>query len=179
MQKISKAIAVFVVLALILLCGCVSKPVELQPFSSADGRFSILMPGAPKYESTNVDTAAGTLVMHSYMVEDAGMAYGVIYSDYPDFMKDADPQAVLDGGRDGAVAKIKGTLISETPLTLGGYPGRDITVSAGTLGFRSRIYLVNTRIYSVIVTGPTDKLKLPRVDEVLDSFKLTDKVGSP
>jgi hypothetical protein len=111
--------------------------------------------------------------MHTYMKEDAGMAYGAIYSDYPEYMKDADPEAMLDGGRDGAVAKLKGTLVAESPVTLGDYPGRDMTVSAGQLSFRSRMYIVGTRSYSVIITGPTNRIDDPVVEEVLDSFRLT------
>jgi hypothetical protein len=79
----------------------------------------------------------------------------------------------LDGGREGAVAKVNGKLLSETPLTLEGYPGREMTISAGQLGVRSRMYLVDNRAYSIIITGPVGELNLPRVDEVLNSFKLT------
>jgi hypothetical protein len=149
------------------------KPAELQSFSSTEGGFSILLPGTPKYDATTVDSAVGPLVIHSYMVEDAGMAYGVIYTDYPDFVRDADPEDILDGGRDGAVAKIKGTLVSEDRITLGGYPGRDITITSGQMGVRTKICLADTRMYSAIVTGSADKISDPRIEEVLDSFQLT------
>jgi hypothetical protein len=132
-----------------------------------------MLPGAPRHETQTVDTPAGQLIMHMYMVEDAGMAYGVIYSDYPDIVKDADPQTMLDGGRDATVAKFNGKLLSDAPITVNGHPGRETTISAGQMGVHSRTYLVDNRMYSVMVTGPVGKLNSTIAEEVLNSFKLS------
>jgi hypothetical protein len=173
-MKKKKAVFWGLVLLTVLFVGCTSKPAELQQFNSTEGGFSILLPGTPKYAVETVDSAAGPLVVNTYMVDGFDKAYGVMYTDYPDAVLETDPQKVLDGARDGAVTNVKGKLLSEAAMTLNGYPGREMNISAGQLGVRSRVYLVNKRIYSVIVTGPVNQMNLSVFDEVLNSFNLTE-----
>ena len=55
----------------------------MQTFSSKDGGFTISMPGTPKETVQTVDSAAGPLELHQFLVEDGTIAYIVMYNDYP------------------------------------------------------------------------------------------------
>jgi hypothetical protein len=167
----------FLVLGLALfLCVCCTneKTAELKAFSPDGGGFSIMLPGTPELQTQTVNTAAGPIVVKMYIVNDNGMAYIVSYNDYPqEAMDQTTPEQVLDGARDGAVANVYGKLLSETILSLDGYPGRQINVGVGDNGIKARIYLVNNRLYNVMVSGPGQKLTTKTVGDVLESFKLT------
>ena len=167
---------VFVFLAVFLFVGCTTtqKPAELKNFTSEDGRFSILLPDTPKFETHNLSSAVGPVVSKSYIVDDLDMSYGVTYTDYPsDVVERTDPQKMLDGARDGGISNSHGELVTEKNISLNGYPGREMTISVRDIAVRSRVYIVKNRLYSVLASGPIAQLYLEPAVSILDSFNLT------
>ena len=87
----------------------------------------------------------------------------------------------FDNGRDGMVAAIKGTLISEKAISLGGNPGRELKISA--TGNDGTEYIVRARFYQVGsrgLRGATDRRQVgggPIADaksvKYFDSFQVT------
>lgn len=138
--------------------------------NSTDGRFSVLMPVAPQVSSKPVDTAAGQLINHVALAQTASSAYAVSYADYPE--NSADPQEVLDSVRSGAINGIKGTLISGKNITHKGYPGREFQASTEGALYTSRIYLVNNRLYQMVVVVPATLAKPADISKFLTSFDL-------
>jgi hypothetical protein len=151
--------------------------IEWKEFSSAEGAFSILMPGQPALSNQTVKTAAGDMELHQYMVELRRRAYGVIYSDLPPlFLQQPDAaRLLLDAGRDGAVSQVKGRLVSEDIIHIGLNPGRELNVEFAKGTIRTRIYLINTRLYQVIAVVPSGQEQKASEDTVkfLDSFRTT------
>ncbi|MEP6707291.1 MAG: hypothetical protein ABJC05_07215 [Pyrinomonadaceae bacterium] len=106
---------------------------------------------------------------------DSDSIYGFIYFDYT-----PDMAFSLDKARDGAVGAVKGTLLSEEAISLGGYPGRELKVAAKNsdldLVIRARIYDVGRRVYILehicqkSSDSPTVAEKTARF---FDSFKVT------
>jgi hypothetical protein len=102
----------------------------------------------------------------------------VAYSDYPaEIIEQTDPQALLDSSRDGAVNNLGGTLVSEEVIDLAGNPGRSLVISANanqeqTATINSRIYLVENRLYQVLVVSPEGTESLEESLSFLDSFDL-------
>jgi len=174
MKKITMISSILIV---ILLSACGSTGPE--KFTSEEGAFSVISP-LPLEESTqSIDTELGLIEVHFFMAEQVDRAYMVGYSDYPqDFVDQSDPQAMLDGARDGAVGNINGKLVSEIKVLLDDqYPGREIVVTAmldqdqeGTL--KERMFLVGNRLYQVMVIAPSGDMGVQEMDEFINSFKL-------
>ena len=153
-----------------------------QAYVSEEGGFQIMTP-LPLEESTqSVDSELGPIEVHFFMAELSNRAYMVGYSDYPeDFIAQSDPQVLLDGARDGAVGNINGKLVSEFKISLADqYPGRELVVTAlldedteGTL--KGRMYLVNNRLYQIMVVAPSGDMSTQAMDDFINSFTLLQR----
>src|SRR5262249_4341028 len=68
-----------------------------------------------------------------------------------------------------------GKLISETDVSFGKYPGREVKAKLDEGMMRLRAYIVNQRMYLLMVMAPGDdkskQLESKRVNDFLDSFK--------
>lgn len=172
----------YVYAVLILLMGAslaqsVQKPVEWSKFTSLEGGYSVLLPAQPEIGSQKVDTAVGQTQYLATLL-DGNSYYLIGYFDYA-----PGTTFSLDKARDGMVAAIKGTLISETMISLGGKPGRELKVfgktSQGTeFLICARTYDIGNRVYVLqfIIPqredGSTNDEKMARF---FNSFQLTTK----
>jgi hypothetical protein len=161
-----------------LLAGC--GETTWSEYSSAEGAFSVLMPGTPTEQTQAQDTEMGTIDVHSFTFEEGDVAYLVGYNVFPAaVIGAASSDSMLDGARDGQVNAVKGTLVNEQKITLGAYPGRELEIqiedSDGTLSLRSRTFLVRDRLYQVMVVGPKGQSTSPDTTKFLDSFKLMEE----
>jgi hypothetical protein len=166
-----------VCLAAALLLAADDANTKLEDFAPKGGRFAVQMPGPPKEQTNKVNTAVGPIDVHMFVLSpDPNTAYIVGYSDYPEEMiKKSDIQKVLDGARDGAVKNVNGKLDWEKKITIDKHPGRDFAISTEHFEGRDRIYLVNARLYQVMVVGSKDFITDKVAQKFLDSFKLTEK----
>jgi hypothetical protein len=166
---------------LVFAIGLASVHAEDKPdwkeFASQEGRFKVLMPGTPKQDKfdTESDFGKGVLYMNSIAV--GKTMYGANYCDFPAEIKKAPIKQVFDSSRDGAVANMQGKLAGEKDIKLGDYPGREIQidVAGGKQLFRARVYLVDQRLYQVVVMGTKEAATSKDADKFLDSFKLAEK----
>ncbi len=165
--------AVGCVLLLVSGCGKAGKA-EFKEFASAEGRFKVKMPGTPKEEMH----FAGLVSMKVYSVQEENGAYAVAFADMPISMPEsaAQVQARLDGARDGMVKKANATLTSAHSISLRGtHPGRevnaDLPAQKGKL--RARVYLVDKRLYQVMVVGTKSWTTSSDATKFLDSLVVT------
>jgi len=152
--------------------------IKFEEFAPKGGRFTVQMPPQPKEQTSKVNTAVGPIDLHNFVCEpDPNTAYIVCYSDYPEEMiKKSDSQKVLDGVRDGAVKNVNGKLDWEKKITIDSHAGRDFAFKAERFEGRNRVYLVNARLYQMVLIGPSkDFITSKDAQRFLDSFKLTDK----
>src|SRR5262245_19463183 len=78
-----------------------------QEYKSAQGKYSVLMPGTPTETKRTPNTEAGPLDAYITYWSDDITAYVVMFSDYPkSVVKNEKPDQVLDNMRDGAVSSI-------------------------------------------------------------------------
>jgi TonB family protein len=164
-----------------------------KEFTSAEGRFTVLMPGVPTAESTPVETAAGRIKMHSYILQTNFGTYGVMYGDLPWYSDEPNPGR-LDSARNEALSK-GGRLLSESDVTLGGIVGRELLVDKDGYVLRARMFLVKERLYQAIIitranvafntgrpsSNPNERTDFyeANVTKFLDSFKLTEVESKP
>jgi hypothetical protein len=152
-------------------------PAEWQTFTSQNGHFAVLMPGTPKSEVDSVKTLIGTVDLHSFMVETDDFAYFVAYGDFPPaFVQSADTDAMLDGARDGAVADVNGSLVSERRISVQGFPGRELWIEATVSNQKglaqARMILVGNRFYQVLVVGPKERFAESQAERFLNTFQV-------
>lgn len=145
MQK--KCFAACFLLIVVTLAEGSQSTTEWVRYTSTEGRYSALVPQQPKLSSQDASASTGEkFTQFMAQATDSDSLYGFIYFDYP-----PDMDFSLDKARDGAVAAVKGTLLSEEAISLGGYPGRELKIAAKNsdldLLIRARIYDVGRRVY--------------------------------
>lgn len=199
-------------LLIILLCGaaqCFAQPGGAAPrareesaaawteFSSAQGGFTVLMPGAPNSTAHPLDTPLGEIPQGRSMVLTDSAVYIVNYSDFP--VSSEDPAVVkgaLDAGRDNATAEQPGTkLLSEKEVVLDGHAGREWLFEGPDVVLLIRAYFIKGRLYQVMIGAPPgvafkggrptadpgDRTEFfTRVSTIfLDSFRLSERREAP
>src|SRR5215470_15018256 len=114
---------------LVVSAAAVADEPSWKSFESKEGRFAVEFPGVPRQRSNTRPTARfGTLEQHMFLLEvpNTGV-FTVSYMDYPRGAMDKyKPDQLLDDARDNALKIAKGKLISETKVTMNGFPGRVI-----------------------------------------------------
>jgi len=147
--------------------------VPMQTFTSADGRFSILFPGAPKQDSQVINLKNGdstTIYQFSAEADTGNTSYILMYNDYSAAVVADSPQALLGRTRDGAVAGK--TLLTDVVIDLNGVPGRAYTaVDSDGYNYDVHEFLAGTRFYQLIIT--TSKgFTATRRDAFMNSFRI-------
>lgn len=173
-----RSLSVLVITVATLLMGCdAMKPPAFERFTSKAGRFSVMMPGKPKKQTQNVPSAVGNIKMDVYSVDRFSYAYLVMTSDMPTprKLKDDEIRQVLNDARDGALGQTKGKLVKETEITIDGYIGKEIEITAPEVKgmARNRMYWVDGRLYQVMVVGPKSTIHSDDTEKFYASFKLT------
>ncbi|HEX9422115.1 MAG TPA: hypothetical protein VF899_02660 [Pyrinomonadaceae bacterium] len=128
---------------------------EWIKYSSPEGRYSVSLPAQPNLSTQEATTADGQkFPQYLASVTEAGDV--VFLTGYFDSV----PGTIFsaDAARDGMVKQINGTLINETALSLGNYPGRGFKVLAkapagasaeGEKPAEPVDYIVHARFYEV------------------------------
>lgn len=95
-------------------------------YNSAEGRYNVSLPAEPKLSTQESATADGQkFLQYMASVQHSDAIYQIGYFDHlPGTTFSA------DRARDGMVSAVKGTLVSERTISLSGYPGRELKVSA-------------------------------------------------
>jgi hypothetical protein len=150
-------------------------PNDFKPFTPKEGGFAISFPGKPEVSTSTTTTELGEVEMHQFVAKRAKdkETYALIYCDLPaDLVKDADPEKLLDRLRDGGAASVRGRPAKENKIKLDANPGRELEVG-GLGGTRLwRLYLVNGRLYQLIVTADSGRPSAERAKTFFGSFKL-------
>jgi hypothetical protein len=147
---------------------------EWQDFVWRKGECVILMPAKPQQLTRTIPGPNGsTLEVYMQFVDLKSVAYVLSYVDNPTFKGAGSQQLeeVLNKARDGAVGK--GKLIKETKLKHGPYPGREVLVElSASVSSRSRLFVVEEKLYQLVILGSREACTAKEADEFLASFKL-------
>ena len=121
----TKSLAASLLLTVATLAGGFQTPPEWVKYASVEGRYNVLVPQEPKLSTREATAPTGKKLMQ-YMAEtfDSNSGYVVGYFDILSGMTFS-----LDKARDGVVAAVKGTLLSDDAISLGGHPGREFKIS--------------------------------------------------
>jgi hypothetical protein len=117
---------------------------------------------------------SGDVAATRYTTTDAAnVTYDVLLNDYPKAgIARANPHKLLDSVRDGLVYQTKGRVVSEKPITLANFPGRDqVIVGANGTHYRVRLVWAGTRLYQIMAVTPGEPR--PESNIFFDSFRIT------
>jgi hypothetical protein len=159
------------------LLACSGAP-KFSEFKSEAGKFTVMAPAVLLEETQTLETQAGKIDLHVFSTQSDDIGYFVSYCDYPqEIVQRGNPETMLDGSRDGALSNAKGTLVSETKITLEGHPGRELLMEAKDESGRSatikgRLFMVKNRLYQVMVVAPKARESGDVMDRFIKSFKL-------
>lgn len=167
-------------LAAALLAGCGGGEAAWTEFKSEAGGFSLLMPGEPTEEVQTQPTEVGDIDIHMFTYETQDTAYMGGYNLLPQAIVDlSEPNAMLDSACNGQVSSTGGVEVSRQEIALGAYPGRDLEIriedASGVKTLHTRIYLVENKLYQILVVGDENQSGAEDTLKFLDSFKLLEQ----
>ena len=145
-------------------------------YTSPEGRYIVSLTEQPKLSTQDLPAASGNTMVQYMAAASADPAYLMVgYFDYPTTVTFS-----LDAARDGMVNTLRGKLVGEDSISLGGSPGRAIKILAKTdtgIDFidRARFYDVNRRIYVLqcLVPVSDDGSTANQIcDQFFDSFRV-------
>lgn len=157
-------------------------------FRSDTGRFSVYAPALLNEKQVTVKTALGKADIFSFSVKENGIEYLVAYNDMETsyfpfskylqaFLGADDREKMLNKWRGTIAKQINGSVVSERGISLAGYPGREIVMEASAkLGddvvVKGRAFLVEARLYQVLVVAQREEFDAPEVKDFFESFRV-------
>lgn len=141
-------------------------------------------PSDPEESQKTIPTAIGEQTMHIYMYTEPNqqvadnIVYAAIQTIFPDTLVSSAKTEMIDplmrNSIDGAVKNVQGQLLSESVISLGEFPGREVKISfqqgAGIINLR--IYLVKNTLYMLQAICEKSKDDNASAKRFMHSFKL-------
>ncbi len=169
MSNIARALS-FTLVAVLLMAAHMAAQ-EWTNFSSAEGRFSILMPAKAAAGTFDLQTGSIKVTAHAFTALSQSIMVMCGYYDFP--LPPQDPEKVFDGTRNGSIRNVHGTLLMEEKLAKDGYSGRRFRSTTELGNFvDEEMYLVGRRFYLITITTST-KTPNANIKKVFDSFHFT------
>ncbi len=134
------------------------------------------MPGTPRQETRNANSQTGSFPVNIFSVGRQNEAfYAVAYSDIPAnrSLNSGEINQLLSNVASGFSRSAGGRLLSQQNIRLGSFPGREIRLQLeqGVIA-RGRIYLVNKRLYQIVVVTNKETSLTRSINGFFNSFKL-------
>ncbi len=148
--------------------------------------FKIYFPQKPELSSKILNTEIGELNINMYMyevpdkTEDDNLAYSLAVTEYPDSLINStrSEKELIDiffnNSVNGYIKNVHGKLMSELKIKYDSFPGREIKVEIkdGLAVIKTRIYLVQNKVYMLQVITDTKKDFNRSTNKFLNSFAL-------
>lgn len=151
--------------------------VKFEKSTSSKGGYSVNFPGKPISQQKTANSPIGELTINLDIVPfGQGAAFIVSFNDYPDAVKQQDPNKMLEGVRDGNKGE-DGTIVEDSAIKFGPdkLPGRKIVIKKnGGLMMKNLMVFKGTRLYQAMVVGEESLIKSPELEEKFyKSFTIT------
>jgi hypothetical protein len=172
-----KAVGILLLLVSPVLTAGVQHSDAWFKYDSKEGRYSVLVPKEPTLSTETTTAATGEKLPQYVALSTEGSS--VFYVSYSDLLSDM--TFSFDNARDGMLAAGKGTLVSESSISLGGFPGREMRVlmkGPNEVEYidRVRFYHVGMRIYLLqyffLKSEDGSALVTAKAEKFFDSFKV-------
>jgi hypothetical protein len=151
-----------------------AQALQWKEYRSAEGRFTVLLPGQPALDVKSTETDLGPIKMHTFMCTTDNLYCGVVYYDVPTGVHKSTDQLL----EDTCNGFIQGANLTEKAerrsVDIDGHPGREVIGESpdGSFLLMARYYVVDTRVYLVMVGAAIGDASSPEIGRYLDSFRL-------
>jgi len=149
---------------------------QWQSVKAADGSFSVRMPppGAPDTQTFQGNNGPVSVTSYRATANDGYWAAGTINYER---RLNRTPVQMLDDARNGVIARAKGTMKSETPVSAAGAQGRELVYvvqnDQGTYHVRQRFYVAAPdRLIQVAYVGTPGSEANAAVTQFMDSVQI-------
>jgi hypothetical protein len=129
--------------------------------------FTAEFPAEPKTKEN--DSKTGTRYFSA--LDNGNLAYFVEAALLPDNLHKTSQQ-IFDDYLQGAAKGVKAQVKSSSDVSLAGNPGREFTLENDTLVLRVRLYLVQRKLYQILVVGTRDLIAGAETERFQSSFEL-------
>jgi hypothetical protein len=174
----SRTVVCVLLLLGILLAACGGEPSEPVLFESPGGGFSVRVAANLKESTQDVDVGANKLTVHAYIGGTDLLRYFISYVDYDDEILAAfSAEEILRRAQAQLISSPDAVILSETGISLGDYPGREVIFDTGEesnpeMSIKARIFLVDHRLYQIMVMVPKGDVSTVANNDFLKSFTL-------
>lgn len=145
-------------------------------FKSEVGRFAISFPIAPTHKELMPPSGIAQQRFLAALHDDQ-LVYSVYYADGKPV---GEVSETLKKAQDTMVQSQGGALLSEEPIRLGEWHGREFAFSFSNKRARGvmrvRYFVIDQRIYTIIVAGPARLLDAGDIERFFRSFSLLQKM---
>lgn len=140
---------------------------------SREGSFRIEFPAEPKEGKKDLETAAGKLTSHSYILEEGPISFFVSWMEFPSpYVRQVGAVDILNGAKEAFFKRFKGKFDKERIIQLGAAPGRDVTFTTeDDVKFRLRLFLRGSRLVQTMVMSEPEYIESADANRFLDSLK--------
>ena len=150
-------------------------PHRWETYTSPNGAFSIDLPGKPDVETKQTPAEDGSVITINVvsLQPTSHLAYSCAYTDRQG-TSDKSPKQILESARDGSLAKVQGTLLSQKQVTAQGYPGLEWQARArGNSLVDARAFAAGNRLYMITAVATVEQDREPKtIQRVFDSFRI-------
>jgi hypothetical protein len=168
-------LALVAILFVMLASETASAQQTWHVYASVPGRFRIEFPGTPSAQPPNpIQTAVGPVNINSVDLDLPNVGYyAATFTDYPPNAV-GNPDAVLEGAKNGAVSNVHGVLGDEKKIVVQGNKGLDLRIAASGHTIFQRLVVVQNRLYQlVVVVAGTRTVVPPEVQHFDQTFVIT------
>jgi len=152
-------------------------PSTLVEYEAPEG-FKVKLPPSdqePKRETVPLPQGGEAKVAAWAVRDPSGVLYSIWLADYPtELVSKTSPENFLNEGRDGVLQQLQNAqIVSENPITLQGFPGREYTLTSDNGDVKGRNFLVGNRLYTQIYIY-NSAVGAPEGDAFLNSLELVN-----
>jgi hypothetical protein len=153
--------------SILLISGCGTGGME---DFSPDGKFKVSMPGNPMDNTRPVD---GTIIK-SWIIDEGSSGFGVSVIDLGEEIPQDQIDQRLDLIAQDQAGGLDGQMNGKSATTLAGkYKGVSTEGTSRKIGiYKSRIYLVKTNVYQLLVMGKESRVNSADATKFLDSLQI-------
>jgi hypothetical protein len=146
-------------------------------YNAYDGSYTVSFPQKPNEKKDNLETAVGKVYFVEAAYSDNKNYYSTSHTTYPVDPKKYDPEAGLNGSRDGISKSISMDIVREEKITIGGFPAREVEMKGKNGALLAHLILDpnGPTLYQVFVVSGDGNVNTPENKAFLDSFNLQRK----
>lgn len=156
-----------------------ARPAAWQELTSPEFGFKITIPSAPFRQTVALGPNLTDVKVNLWLAKGDDVFCTVVHQGLVNPPKDERAaELLLNSVIGGMIETDQIQIVSQTPRSLDGHPGRELKLQMGNTGTgRGRAYIVGKNVYAFLAISLGEKPNDQAVARVLDSFKLTSTPG--